>query len=289
MDVQDLRSLMGDIFNHHPSIFYLHEPLQTVERIFKRLLKSVINTSHRSLAEEWLDGIFRCKFENPQFLADIEEYYRKQKHLRVSQAIVSPPLFPFKPTDTRWDPHLCRLMTSESLGSTCGDNYDLTVLKILISRRLPKNTIETILTSCSSVDVDCKIVFLVRDPRAVIPSSQSFGFFKENGDFAQRGIRVYSYWRCKETEDNLEIIRKLSDSIRNRIKLQRYEDLAFYPLKALSGLLRVCWFTCTVCGPVSGHKRRKQVFRTSESLQSAEINTENSFSIQETDVKLTAA
>ena len=42
-------------------------------------------------------------------------------------------------------------------------------------------------------------------------------------------------------------------------------------------------------GLVSGHKRRKHVFRTSEVLQSAEINTESSFSIHETGVKLTAA
>ena len=47
---------------------------------------------------------------------------------------------------------------------------------------------------------------------------------------------------------------------------------------------------CTVCGPISGHKRRKHVFLTSEGLQSAEINlTKSSFSIQETGVKLTAA
>ena len=46
---------------------------------------------------------------------------------------------------------------------------------------------------------------------------------------------------------------------------------------------------CTVCGPVSGHKRRKHVFRTSEGLQSAEINTKSSFGIQETGVKLTCA
>ena len=48
-------------------------------------------------------------------------------------------------------------------------------------------------------------------------------------------------------------------------------------------------FKCTVWGPVSGHKRRKHVFRTSEGLQSAEINTDSSFSIQETGVNLTAA
>ena len=35
----------------------------------------------------------------------------------------------------------------------------------------------------------------------------------------------------------------------------------------------------TVCGPVSGHKRRKLVFRTSEGLQSAEINTKSIASV----------
>ena len=51
-----------------------------------------------------------------------------------------------------------------------------------------------------------------------------------------RGTRLYSYWRCKETEENLEIMRKVHDLLRNRIKLQRYEDLALNPLKALTGL-----------------------------------------------------
>ena len=45
----------------------------------------------------------------------------------------------------------------------------------------------------------------------------------------------------------------------------------------------------TLCGPVSGHKRRKHVFLTSEGLQSAEINTKSSFSIQQTVVKPTTA
>ena len=228
-------SLMGDIFNHHPSVFYMYEPLQTVERIYTKISKTGSDTTYRSLAQEFLNGVLRCKFDQPHVLEDLETYYRKQKHPRVSQAIASPPLCPYKTTDPRWDPRLCPPMTSESLGSTCKDNYDLTVLKVLISR-IPDNTIETILNVCSSMDVDCKILFLMRDPRAVIPSSQSFGFFKENGDSARQGIRQYSYWRCKETEDNLEIIRKLPKSVRNRIKLQRYEDLAFDPVKALSGL-----------------------------------------------------
>ena len=29
-------SIVGDIFNHHPSVFYMYEPLQTVVRAFKK-------------------------------------------------------------------------------------------------------------------------------------------------------------------------------------------------------------------------------------------------------------
>ena len=231
-------SLVGDIFNHHPSVFYMYEPLQTVMRVFNRLKRNDINSvpSYWDLAKEFLDAVLRCKFNNQQFLSDIEDFYRKQNHPRVSQAIASPPLCPYKPSDLKWKPNLCPPMTKELLASTCWKNYDLTVLKVLISR-IPENTINIILNACSSRDVDCKIVFLVRDPRAVISSSKSVGFFRDAvSDKAMRGTRLYSYWRCKETEENLEIIRKLHNSLRNRIKLQRYEDLTSNPLKALTGL-----------------------------------------------------
>ena len=85
-------------------------------------------------------------------------------------------------------------------------------------------------------------MFLVRDPRGVVPSSKSGGFFRDAvGDTAMGGTRLYSYWRCKETEEKLGIIRKLHDSLRDRIKLKRYEDLALNPLKPLTGLYEFAW------------------------------------------------
>ena len=222
-------TLTGDIFNHHPSVFYMYEPLQSAQRVNK----NVQNMTYSGLVEQYLKGVFRCTFDQPQILADIERYYRKPDHPRLSQAIASPPLCPYRTTDPRWHQTHCHPLTIESLGSACKDNYDLTVLKILMSR-LPDKSIETILTACNT---DCKIVFLVRDPRAVIASSLSVGFYKEKGDSkAKLGTRLFSYWQCKQTEDNLEFIRNLPATIRRKIKLQRYEDLALNPLKELSGL-----------------------------------------------------
>lgn len=143
----------------------------------------------------------------------------------------------------RMGPQLCYPMTSESLGKACGDNYDSTVIKVLMSR-IPENSFKTILASCNSLDSDCKVIFLVRDPRAVIPSLLGIGFFKEKGDDQGRlGTRMSSYQQCKQTEDNLEFVRKLPKSIRKRIKLQIYEDLAIKPLKELSYLYEFAGLT----------------------------------------------
>ncbi|KAJ7365503.1 hypothetical protein OS493_005612 [Desmophyllum pertusum] len=133
-------SLMGNIFNHHPSVFYMYEPLQTIGRVLRKLEG---NKNYDQLAKEFLTGIFRCSFEQaPQILADIEQYYRKPDHPRVSQAIASPPLCRYRTTDPLWDPSFCPPMTSESLGSACKDNYDLTVIKLLINR-IPEDSVRT--------------------------------------------------------------------------------------------------------------------------------------------------
>lgn len=226
-------TLMGDIFNHHPSVFYMYEPLQSVGRVHTKL---ETNEDYKDLAKEFLNGLFRCRFDSPDILADIEKFYRKPDHPRVSNAIASPPLCPYSTEDKRWDETLCPPMTSESLGSACKDNYDMTVLKVLINR-VPENNIKNIFSACNSLDSNCKVILLVRDPRAVIASALSVGFFKDNrADFARLGTREFSYWNCKETEDNLDFIRKMPASLRDRIKFQRYEDLALNPLKELSAL-----------------------------------------------------
>ena len=227
-------TLTGDIFNHHPSVFYMYEPLQTPKRIQEK--KKINDTLYNSVGTEFLTGVFRCNFDNPDVLDDIERYYRKPDHPRISHAIGSPPLCPYQMTDPKWNPRHCLPMTNEVLGSACKDAYDLTVLKILMWR-IPKNSIETILNACADRDIDCKVIFLVRDPRAMVPSSRKIGFFREQGPRnAYLGTQNYSRERCAQTEENLELVRRLPDSLRNRIKLLRYEDLATNPLKVLADI-----------------------------------------------------
>ena len=227
-------TLTGDIFNHHPSVFYMYEPLQTPKRVQAK--EKINDSGYNSLATEFLSSLFRCKFDNPDMLQDIERYYRKPEHPRISRSIGSPPLCRYQMADPKWNPRHCKPMTNEVLGSACKGAYNLTVLKILMWR-IPKNSIETILTACADPDIDCKVIFLVRDPRAMVPSSKKIGFFGEQGPpNAYLGTQLYSQERCAQTEENLELVRRLPDSLRNRIKLLRYEDLATNPLKVLEDI-----------------------------------------------------
>ena len=226
-------TITGDIFNHHPSVFYLFEPLQTVERIFKKLGTS--DEHYGSLMADILSNLLRCNFSKP-VLEDFDHFYRYPSHRQASHAIGSPPLCPYEMNDPKWDPKLCPPMTSESLGSICRDKYPVTVAKILMSR-IAGNNIKNILEACKSSDADCQIIFLVRDPRAVIPSSQSVGFFSNRGSqLSKNGLRRYSYQKCKQTEENLVFVKNLPISWRRRIMIQRYEDFAMNPLKVLSRL-----------------------------------------------------
>ena len=95
-------TLTGDIFNHHPLVFYMYEPLQSAKRVQDKL--KINDTGYNRLVNEFLTGVFRCKFDNPEVLKDIERYYRKPEHPRVSHAIGSPPLCPYNMTDRRWSP-----------------------------------------------------------------------------------------------------------------------------------------------------------------------------------------
>lgn len=223
-------SITGDIFNHHPDVFYMYEPLQTVERTYGNF-----HLDYNSLAQKFLSGVLQCNFAEPIFLKDIERYYRKPLHPRISHAIASPPLCPYKISDPRWDPKLCPKMTSEALENACKNYYRLTVIKVLM-KRIPYNGLEKTLSVCDSPDIDCKTLLLIRDPRAVIPSSLSVQFYKEEGGAAKLGTRMFSYKICKQTEESLNFVKKLPPSLRSKVKVLRYEDFARNPLKEMKRL-----------------------------------------------------
>ena len=85
----------------------------------------------------------------------------------------------------------------------------------------------------------CKYVpgyFLVRDLRAIIPSSKATSLFAD--DASLEGTRDFSQEICNTMEMNLNIIRSLPSVEKRQLLLLRYEDLAVDPLKKLPSLLK---------------------------------------------------
>ena len=126
-------------------------------------------------------------------------------------------------------------MDKETLEATCKSKYNITVLKSLINR-MPNKNGKQLLSVCDNDRINCKFLFLVRDPRCINPSSKSFGFFKD--DDSLLGIQEWSKKICSSTEINLNFFRSMSSDEKKRFMLLRYEDLAKDPLQTLPSLLK---------------------------------------------------
>ena len=235
-------SFTGNIFNHHPSVFYLFEPYQTVERLHGGV--APFNRDYQQKSFEWMQGVFQCKFVSPKHANDIQHYYRKvvgkaSRETQASIALSSPPFCRYNTTDLRWtlqdscpDP-----FEQKMLEEVCERKYSMTVVKALMGR-MPNTNIEQLISVCdSSQEFDCKLLFLVRDPRGIIPSSKAVRFYRETDNVGLANSRMFSYHNCRQTESNLNIIRKLPPRWRKQIKILRYEDLAKDPSKLLPSLL----------------------------------------------------
>ncbi|XP_078355083.1 carbohydrate sulfotransferase 1-like [Oculina patagonica] len=233
-------SFTGNIFNHHPSVFYLFEPYQTVERLHGGV--APFNRDYQEKSFEWMQGVFQCKFVSPKHANDLHHYYRKivgkaTRETQASIALSSPPFCRYNVSDPKWNIQDCAgAFEQKTLKKVC-EKHSTTVVKALMAR-MPNNSIEQLINVCdSSKEFDCKLLFLVRDPRGIIPSSQAVRFFRETDKTGLAESRMFSYRNCKQTELNLDIIRKLPMRWRKRIKILRYEDLAANPSKLLPDLL----------------------------------------------------
>ena len=236
-------SFTGNIFNHHPSVFYLFEPYQTAERLHGKL--EPFNRDYEKQSFEWMQGVLQCKFVSAKHADDLQHYYRKvmkgeTKDTQPSIALSSPPFCRYSPSDPKWnlrdacpDP-----FEQKMLEEACEKNYSMTVVKALMGR-MPNTSIGQLISLCdSSTEFDCKVLFLVRDPRAIIPSSKATNFYRDTDRIGLSETRKFSYQNCKNTELNLNIIKSLPPRWKKRIKILRYEDLALNPSKLLPGLLQ---------------------------------------------------
>ena len=92
--------------------------------------------------------------------------------------------------------------------------------------------------SCSSNGAsDCKIIHLVRDPRAVVESLKSLAFFRRSHD-PRRELSWYVQKVCHQMESDVKIGKLMKAFSPNRYTLIRFEDLARNPLRVVNELYK---------------------------------------------------
>ena len=215
-------TFLASIFNQHPRVFYVFEPLHGIQRTKPE--------DYDKIAMNLLHHIFKCDFSAGNSTRDIGSFFRF-----YSRALSSPPFCNFRQGDPRWRRKDCLTVTQENLEHSCKKQHDTIVYKLLLER-IPGQSIEKLFETCELAGIECKIIYLLRDIRPVVMSSQRVAFFKEVNRREKSSMRQFVHSRCQMTEANLRLVRNLPVSLRSRVRLVRYEDLAVAPLTVLQSL-----------------------------------------------------
>ena len=227
-------TVVGNMFNFHPDVFYIYEPLHVLRRGFDKnewhALQSSKNDALRNVFSTLLPDLFTCGFNDertielvfPRWVRSFNTWYNS-----------STPL------------------TKDSLRQVCYARK-ITVIKIM-QTRLPRDVgireLERVCRSDPST-FDCLIVHLVRDPRAVLSSLIQRRFFI-NGltkrlltqkPMSPEGISLLKQNAkilCSLVSENLgHVNTEWSHWFRNRYILVRYEDAITNMSKAVNNMYK---------------------------------------------------
>lgn len=224
-------SFLGEIFNQHSDVFYLFEPLHTVQKSVTQhsgLEFKFSSSSYQKKAFQLFDDMMNCNFGSGIFIRYLVPGDRER-----SLVLNSPPFCSKNEKST-----VCYKLTSQQLETVCKNNYGVFAAKIL-THRLPISNDEwnkKFLQSCSSNGAsECKIIHLVRDPRAVVESLRNLNFFRQFNE-PEREFSWYVEKICHQIEVDVKIGKFLSTVLPDGYKLIRFEDLALTPLLVVSEL-----------------------------------------------------
>ena len=214
-------TLVGNIFNLHPDVFYIYEPLNTLRRKNNtnewHALEKQSNDAYRQDFSTLLRDLFTCGFDEERTIELAFPHWARS----------------FNAWDNRSIP-----LTKESLRKACKARK-ITVTKIM-QTRLPKEggilELEQVCRSDPS-EFDCFIVHQVRDPRAVLSSliSKRFYSLEPTADLfkmkpmppeGKKLLMENAQMLCALVLVNLHYVNEeWSNWFKSRYILVRYEDI----------------------------------------------------------------
>ncbi|TUK08642.1 Carbohydrate sulfotransferase 6 [Bagarius yarrelli] len=226
-------SFMGQVFNQHPSVFYLMEPAWHVWG----WLQSPAANRMRMAVRDLLHRIFLCDLSVLDAYMPINYNVSNIFMWSHSKALCSPPACPLtKQHASEQDPQCskhCDVSGFERATEACY-SYSHVVLKEVRFFEL-----ESLFPLLQDPAIDLRILHLVRDPRAVYRSREQAltALYKDSSivlagnmpksDSQRRVMQEIcrSHIRIYDTA-----VRKPPDFLQGRYKLLRYEDVVRNPL-----------------------------------------------------------
>ncbi|XP_031569269.1 carbohydrate sulfotransferase 1-like [Actinia tenebrosa] len=219
-------SFLGQIFNHHPDVFYMYEP-------FYIMKVTTLDQSnfYESSALRLLDDILNCNFKNQ------EEYMGFLNHLphhRYSSRSLTVPFCAPNQTDTKFGKtvrYFCKPLDPWETSRVCS-THKHRVIKLL-THRIPNFKVNFFKPLMKS-EVNVKILQLVRDPRAIVASMERVGWIQSYTQFNSKQTFIRTSFHdfeqrvkrfCFSLLDTIKFILEAERKLLGRYKLVRYEDL----------------------------------------------------------------
>ncbi|XP_078077256.1 carbohydrate sulfotransferase 1 [Mustelus asterias] len=237
-------SFLGQLFNQHPNIFYLFEPLYHVQQVFANSsvrLRNVVDRrallgAHRDL----LSNLYDC---NLNFLENYMKPAPRDHETTVffrrgaSNALCEPPLCRLSQNSKEPLEHLCakqcKALNLTLASQACQARSHVAIKTV----RIPE--VKDLRLLSEDPRLNLKIVHLVRDPRGILASRM--GTFTDN-------FRAWKIWnatgRKPRSVDLSQIATTCNDLLnsvgtgfskpawlRGKYMLVRYEELAREPIK----------------------------------------------------------
>ncbi|KAM4696173.1 uncharacterized protein WCC33_014915 [Rhinophrynus dorsalis] len=230
-------SFLGQIFNHHPNVFYLFEPARMVWVKFPGESAEVLHYPVRDL----LRSLFSCDMSplhsylprSGRFISDLPFWSE-------SQALCSPPACTALDPDDGYDRPTCFRRCGhaplKNMSESCKAHSHV-VMKVVRVLDLG-----TLLPLFRDPTLDLRILHLVRDPRAVAASRMNF-IGLDDEDVIVTGGREAKQKRksdpkltqvmnkiCRAQVAINEFARLARTSLQGRYMMIRHEDLARQPM-----------------------------------------------------------
>ena len=228
-------SFLGQIFNQHPDVFFVYEPLHSLATFVK------MNYTKQIEYNRFLRSIFNCRFYGYQdYLTFLSHPGLSSPHFRLSsRALSSPPLCKMQKSK-EYANHIdflrdCPLLKEKVTSDVCAKKKHV-VVKVL-SHRIP---LLSILTLVSLGDSSLRLLYLARDPRGVAWSMLKM-VIRENQNHRKNtnvsSSKASSLQFQKQTRalcDQMSLDLKTFETIQTSrfgeaFKILRYEDLAENP------------------------------------------------------------